>query len=274
MRIRVSPKEALKQIDALIKEGDGLLNFIEDDYCAQQEKSDKERKQQEKEIAEKIAKADPISRLGLEALQYKKSQSLIFAGVPHEVIELYEEKYIKWGRKVVNTIKATNADFAPVYSFSRATREVPRENFLFPIVHRFKELKATMEAKLEVLVDFYNEIKKLVASPLIYLPEKSQIWFYDFVCQLKAETNESELCRFMFQFSIGEWKESAEIYAFIKGGTVDNQDEWPKNWSSVVKSAYDGVNGETNKIFGFPVFRRNKIVLCLNLPNSFLKGQK
>ncbi len=271
MRLCISPKIAIKQLDDLIREGHELINFIEGDCRLQYEELEKEKERQENELEHSIDNASEPQKTILKFKQLQENSALMFNDIPYGIIDGYKSKFFGWTDKTTRILNNINTDFAPIYSFSSAASSKKYStDILFS--HNFVEkdrLVDTLDAKIQVLVELYSDVKKLVVSPLMYLEDKCQIWFNDFVCQLKPETNESDLCRFMFQLGVGEWKDFSEIYEFIKGETFVNG--LPKNCDAVVRNAYDGVNRQTHKSFGFNIFSKNKKVLCLSVPTRFLK---
>ncbi len=120
---------------------------------------------------------------------------------------------VAWIKETVKILEGIYDDFATIYSFTHSKVHIEHhgDSLLSGSINEFVDIRATMDSKIDVLRDLYDELRWEIKSPLRYFPEKTQIWFYDFVCQLKPETNESELCRFMFRFGIGEWRELAEI---------------------------------------------------------------
>lgn len=244
MRIKNSPVEALTQIDNLVRSGAELLDFIQNDFWEQHEKAEKESMNSE-------------------------YMSIITTGprtaVPEEIINGYETKRLGWFNVAENALKEIYKDFSPIYSFSHVKFDINSK--AVGAYWNFLRTEAMLEAEIGILVDFYNDLKTLSKSPLNYLPDKAEIWFYDRVVELEPETKESYLCRFMFQFGIGEWKDFDEIYSSISGA---DHDQWPKNWKKQIINAFDGVNGKTNDMFNFPLFRKEKTVISLNLPRRLM----
>lgn len=246
MRIKISPKKAVKLIDDLAEEGERIRSEIFEDYDIEYEKGEKE-----------WLESDAIVSLG----------TVHHSRVSEKSFLKYESKQQKWVEKCEETLNEIFLDFIPVNIFF--SKYTPADlKAISPDTIRFNKIIDSIDNKVEVLTDFYLELQKNIKVPLIYLEDKSQIWFYDIVCQLKPNTNESELCGYMFEFGIGEWKNFDEIYAHLMGENVENILNWPKNWKSKIVSAYDGVNRKTNDIFNFNVFKKqaNNSLLATNFP--------
>ncbi len=287
MYIKVSVKEALRIIDGLIQEGDDLRNYISDDY---------DRREDEKEIAENDAELQEsesensrivdkfgskvgtaFSAMNMLSAQsrslteaFEASNSFVLGAdvVSDEVIDEYAERYWKWNRKALKELKAVFQHFAPLYKFESNLDFTEFKDLLLGNANyrRFTNLLDRFDSNLRTLVSFYDDFKNSMKSPLVYIDEKSQIWFFDFMCQLKAGSNEAALCSFMFQHGIGEIKEYADIYEYVTGET----DKFPKNWEKTIKSSYHGVNLKTNKLFGFPILKKEGLTLALHLPTNFI----
>ena len=282
MRLKIPPKTAILQIDSLIKEGAEFLDFISTDYWEQEEKGEqqeKERKQKEaKEYDEKIKNAPPDEQRRLRMIKVIAEPGLMLGSrskISPEILKNYQTQYDAWFKKTEEILNKIYEDFTPIYSFIHAEiKTKPIGMFPDPPFERFDFIRASLKGKIPVLVSLYKEIQQNIKSPLIYLPEKAQICFYDFMCQLKPETNESDFCKFLFEASIGEWKEYSDAYAYITGENVENQDEWPKNWKKTINSAYDGINLKTNEAFGFPIIKKEKMLIGLQLPTRFIRDMK
>lgn len=283
MRLKISPKAALVKIDTLTKKGSELLDFISKDYWIQEEKAeklDKKRKQiEEKKFDEEIKNTPLINQTHLRLARTINTNQVTLGNswvVPNKIIKIYQTDYDNWFESVENSLKDIYEDFIPTYLFSHANVKVERTDFPFTsrAYEDFKLIKAHLESEIFVLVKLYKELQNNIKSPLIYLSDKAQICFYDFICQLTANTTETELCNFLFKSSIGELKEHADAYAYINGEDIDMQHEWDKNWQRKIINAYDGINKKTIKSFGFPIIRKEKTLIGLNLPTRFIKELK
>jgi hypothetical protein len=121
-----------------------------------------------------------------------------------------------------------------------------------------------------VLVEYYDYLVFQEKSPVRYLADKAEIWLYDLCCSLEPESNESELCRYMFNLGIGEWIETAVLHKAIVGEEYDPK---TKN-KNVVVNALDGINRKTNDAFSFPLLKKSKSVVALAIPSRFILEQK
>lgn len=283
MHLKISPKVALLKIDSLIKEGAELFDFISNDYWEQEEKAEKLEKKKElakeKELNKKLKEA---AMEGKNTLNFLNIHPIIPTGifgkhsVSEDIIKSYTESYNKWFRKAKNDLKDIYVGFTPQYLFTHADIKTVKTDPLFrdKSYTDYMYVKNSLEAEISVLVSLYKDLQNNIRSPLNYLHEKGQICFYDYICQLTLNTNESELCKYMFQFSIGEWKEMEDIYAFITGEDINDQHTWPKNWKNTIKNAQKEVNRKSKENFGFNVFKIEKTQLSLTLPSPLISGSK
>lgn len=230
MQLKVSPKYALQVIDDLIKKTRNTILTIESSYKLKES-------------------------MGIQPDVYNAE----YRGILDE-----------WYPDAVQRLESLIIDYAPIDSFKFPQLGISQAIKQVGVNIHYSNILSAFISRIHVLQNFYKEISKNIKSSLCYLPDKTQIWFYDFCLQLKPETNESELCRFMFQFGIGEEKELAAIYAFLKGEDVDEIEKWGKNWSATVKSAYESLNEKTKKRFGFPIYKKEKNVLLLEFPSRFI----
>lgn len=243
MRLKKSPKEALLQIDCLVKEGSKILDWIRG------EDWDSFR--------------NPIS-FG----DYLDEQEEIETSDPQEP-EFVANEIEFWNKKAIKELREIFMDESPIYKFRDAI------GYIFDKREHKKEyikLENGLVSKISILVNYYEQLHSLVSSPLVYITEKAQIWFYDFVVQLEPDSNEASLCGFMFNFGIGELKEFEDIYAHVKGESIEESDQWPKNWKAMLNNAYDGINKKANKTLGFNILSKTKNQLSISFPNRFIKG--
>lgn len=246
MRLKKSPKEAIRIIDKLIQGGIKIMDWIRSEDWDQHK--------------------NPIVT-SLE--EYHALRKATNKPTKLEDLEFFSSKCDEWSKACLKELKGIFLDVAPVYSFRNASptninKEDPHGDYV--------ALEASLESKLNVLVKYYDQVSSFIRSPLVYLPEKAQIWFYDFLVQLEPDSNEASLCSFMFDFGIGELKEFEDIYAHIKGESIEESHSWPKGWRATLNNAYDGINKKTNKKLGFSVLSKSKNQLSVNFPNRFIKG--
>ena len=187
---------------------------------------------------------------------------------PHKHNQEYIKTYQDWFDDALIDLRNVFEDITPIEMFKNPKVMVSLERSGVNVT--FSQVISSFQSRLNVLYGFYENFSSLVRSPLIYLPEKAKIYFFGIECALKLETNESEICRYMFGYPIGEFREYAEIYAHFKGDNIDTQPKWPKEWKKVVDSAYKEINRKTNASFGFPILQKEKYLLAVALPPKFI----
>jgi hypothetical protein len=129
-----------------------------------------------------------------------------------------------------------------------------------------------LEGGLHILGEYYRQLSEQVFVPLFYIPDKAQLCFFASICPLEADSNEDAVCRFLFkQYSYHEWVEMEDIFVGALGG---NRDEYGGKDKTKIENAYDGVNRKTNEAFGFPVLKKRKTLIALNLPSRFLREER
>lgn len=275
MRLKVPPKVAILKIDNLLKEGSDIFDFVANDYWEQQDKEEKKEKDEEEKREQELQKARELGGNILAAMMGHDEPKILRAiggsRVSQDTIDDYEARHVKWVKKVEKSLKEIYEDFTPVYLFMHVKVEYSTQPYSGSILSQFAKIKETIRAQTNVLADFYKELLSDIKSPLFYIPEKSQICYYDFICQLQSDSNEAQLCAFLFQFSFGESKEMADGYAHMTGESTEESDSWPKNWKIQMKAACDGINSKTKKLFGFPIIQRENLSIKLVFSSRFLK---
>jgi len=105
------------------------------------------------------------------------------------------EKFRYWNINSELVLEEVFLDFAPVLHFKQSglLKVNKTDNLEVDILF-------LLEAKLETLNNFYFEISKSFKNPILYLKDKAQIHFYDFVVQLEADTNQALLFEYLYQF--------------------------------------------------------------------------
>jgi len=182
-----------------------------------------------------------------------------------------DKKLMEWLSKTVDYLYALFLDFSPIYTFLKASRKISGHGFHFGISLNEKDepWKVHMIEALDVLHSFYQNLAEQLYTPLFYIPDKAQICFFASVCPLQPDSNEDALCRYMFsQHSYHEWVEMEDVFVHAFGGSAD---EYNKQDKAKIDNAHDGVNRKSNEAFGFPLFKKKKALLCLNLPSRFLR---
>ncbi len=251
MRLKISPIEALKKIDKLVKSGAQILNYIRGD-------------------AWDFHKNHILTQ---GVYLDEEDHNLKPKPLNTEETELYASKYDKWVKSCKEELELIFLDYTPIYKFINAFDDseiqVGQQDRPYLLWER------NIEAKLEVLSSFFDGLNSFVRSPLSYLSDRAQICFYDLICQLTPDTNESMLCNYMFkELSVGESVDFVKIYAEIKGEDVELQPEWPNTWKKTVDTAYNEINRKTNKSFGFSIFEKKKNMLFIKLPSRLISSFK
>lgn len=193
---------------------------------------------------------------------------------PYFSVTSDEEKVVdKWFDEARKDLKQIFFDSVPIYRVLKCRK--PKEGvrypvYLFPNKKEVVPIEVQLEDALDVLVGYYDYLVAQEKSPVRYLPDKAEIWLYDLCCSLVPESNESELCRYMFNLGIGEWAEISEIHKVIKGEEYDPKAK-DKN---AVLNALDGVNRKTKEAFDFQLLKKRKTVVALAIPTRFILEQK
>lgn len=238
MRLKVSPKEALKEINQLVLDASVHLCSIECDHFekvhAYQSKKSKNKKSYRQTTA------------------FKKD------------VDKYDKDFWVWHELATETLLNIFTDYVPVYAFKYARTKM--KSFVDEVKdddEYFSLLIEDYRTRVDVLVQHYNELQKLAKSPLFYLPESVTLCFYDFVCPLKVDSNEASLCMFMFEHSIGEKVEMIDAYNHMFGEQRTTLGAAEKD---KIKNAVDGINRKTNKAFGFPIIAKDTTTINLTVP--------
>lgn len=235
MRLKVSPKAALEAIDDLIYEGFRL----------------------ESEHGETLKK-----------------------GMAINVSEEDRQKIMDWHGNAIKGLQDIFLDFAPVYFLWKAIDEVKVEDHSKDMDMPYRVYMGpsdescvrVLEGGLRTLGEYYRQLSEQVFTPLFYIPDKAQLCFFASICPLEPDSNEDAVCRFLFKrYSFHEWVEMEDIFAGALGG---NKDEYGGKDKTKIENAYDGVNRKTNEAFGFPVLKKSKTLIALNLPSRFLREER
>lgn len=171
-------------------------------------------------------------------------------------ISKYKQEKNEWEKQALEVLNAISGDYVWLRKYAQVEKKVYNKMLHFPLTRedpddKYEEyinLKNEVLAENKFLQELYIEIEKEMKSPLFYIKDRSTLCYYDFVCELQADTNESLLCEYMFQFSIGSKKEIADIYKFMTG------EEFLKGDEKIVKNALEGVNKKTKEFLGFSRF--------------------
>lgn len=174
-----------------------------------------------------------------------------------------------WFEETARVLKAVFTDFAPIYKFLRPHYPEDLRPFEPEKTQWSRSQSGDIQPAVDTLLSYYDEIGKYDNSPLRFNSKKAAIWLYDICCQLEPESNEAEICRYMFKFAYGEYKEISQIHKFILG---EDHNPKAKNGKTVL-NALEGVNSKTKEIFGFTLFTKKKSVVALSIPAPFILGR-
>ncbi|TSC59438.1 MAG: hypothetical protein Greene041662_470 [Candidatus Peregrinibacteria bacterium Greene0416_62] len=201
----------------------------------------------------------------------------------HSAIIVAEEdlkKISAWHDKTVEGLRDIFLDFAPVYFFWKAIddakveeKEIPIDSFRIGLPeHNYKYYAQILDGGLRILGEYYRQLSEQVFTPLFYIPDKAQLCFFASICPIEPDSNEDAVCRFLFKrYSYHEWVEMEDIFVGAFGG---NKDEYSGKDKTKIENAYDGVNRKTNEAFGFPILKKRKTLIALNLPSRFLREER
>lgn len=252
MRLKVSPRQALTIIDALLREGWEGLRRLREKYDAELKRNP--------EFA-KAMREDPI---GVKVLSRSVPRCVSLKTV-HEIELAFKE----WSSGALTALELIYIDYVPIYTFTRAqppsTIMVPNEDQKTAAMwnHHYK----SWECQLDVIEKFYYDLRAFVRIPLMYLKEKAEIWFYDLCCPLALSSKEALFCEYMFEREYGESVEWDRIRLQKLDPTMEGSKE-------SVRHAGEAVNTKTHETFGFSIFkidRRNKLI-TLKPPTPLLRA--
>jgi hypothetical protein len=300
MRLKVSPKAAVQAVDALVKAGTNTGRLLHSKYEKMEEDIEteheeyvtgaEEKRQRAIQAAQsqpdnlewtmpdgsKVSMPNPAKSFGslavMEALMPSiPSVSSLIGGSDGFVSKIADDRmeelrnlYDDWRDKTKKILEDMFMDFIPVHTFMDAQGEWYYEQF--PSNGRraaYINITRNLDAKIAVLIGFYKTLSEDIRSPLTYLIDQAKVCFYDFVCPLQIDSNEASLCAFMFQFSIGEKVEMVDAYNHMFGLQETTLNTAAKN---KIKNAVDGINGKTNKVFGFPILAKDATTINLTIP--------
>lgn len=297
MRLKVSPKAAVQAIDALVKAGTKTNRLLHNMY----EKMDKDiqdehdkyvvRHEEQKQRAIRAAESQPEMIEFAMPDGHKVSMpnpakpnlaviNALFPSIPsinsllgydgfqskiaEKRMEELRKEYNEWRDGTKAILEDIFMDFTPIYTFMDAQGEWYSESF--PSNGRSAEyinMSRTVDAKIGVLIGFYKTLSEDIRSPLTYLTDQAKVCFYDFICQLKVDSNEASFCAFMFEHSIGEKVEMIDAYNHMFGEQRTTLGAAEKD---KIKNAVDGINRKTNKVFGFPIIAKDTTTINLTVP--------
>lgn len=248
MRLKVTSKIAVDRIDEVIKIGsDSLADLID---VIHQSNSDLEDN-------DKITKED-CEKILREYVNFRALVSCTFDDIFQHEAPLFELELLGYAKNR-EEIDSLYCDYNP--------QKLAQKNQL-ELEKYYETVLIYYESTLKVALSYYKEVSKIVKSPMFYLEKQCQICFYDLVCQLKPSTNESELCKKLFEYSFGEKIDDADVYEYITG--EDTEGLMDMESRKKIKNAVDGVNRKTKKYLGFSIIEHKKNTLNLFLPARVL----
>lgn len=269
MRLKVSPKVAIDKIDALVREGADMVVWLEETYDQIGEAAEAEREARKlarAQRAKEVEESTPFGHLLAPSLHTSDLLAEHFdtgTRAATEGSKNLKASFDDWVIRTRDALKEIYNDFTPVYAFINAVGTGMTTPTLDTLFRDYLFMKREMEAKIDKLITFYDALVNNVRSPISYLPNEAKLCFYDFVCPLKADSNEAALCAFMFQHSIGEKVEMIDAYNHMYGEQSVTLGAPEKD---KIKNAIDGINRKTNKGFGFPILSKDTTTISLTLP--------
>jgi hypothetical protein len=290
MRLNVSPKVALDKIDKLVREGELLIFKLDDfmnygeveiprkKYKMKSKKLDlwihKNLNQYEFELAFQVENAPKnfsmskreseqvVNFINQRAINWQKGLQSPSAPEAYlreilnyntELLSIEREdhfativnQYSEWAKKTIKTLKKIYSDHIPIFKFKYL--KVDTSN-LDPETGLYENIKK----RAEVLIELYDDLKNFSRSPLFYIPDEAKLCFYEIVIELKKDTNESQLCKFLFSKEIGKVFLIESICDFIFPSSMEKE----KHDLRKIKNATDSINKKTRKYFGFQIITK------------------
>ena len=237
MKLKITAKEAVQEIEKLVKKGDWILSLIEGHNILT---GFKERREAEKR--HEGAKTQIVSFLGKPRESQPSSRD----------IKQYRLQSLEWEEEVQNSLEKIYSDFIPKYKFKKIEGDYSILNEdQTPEYKTFLLVISKIEKQLNYLVSQYDDLITQVRSPLVFLEDSLRIVYYDRVVEITPNTDEESLCLCLFDKPIGQTMSYDEIHLRMTG---QDEDQRRKSWRNKVKNAYEAVNVKTRKNFGFPIF--------------------
>lgn len=245
MNLKVTPKEALKTINALLYEAAALRS----DFIGEYWSSDLERVEElvgsRVNPMEATIRASSLPSLLDRLNKFKKM-------VGDRLVDVYEE-------------------VAPAMLFVIADRKVTTDHIPKTEDGPYFYFEKELDLSIDFLESKYQEVRALMRSPLQFIKKSAALVYFDAVCKLSLDSNEALLCDIMTDLSIGEQREMDEIFELMSNEEPEN---FPKEWKKTIKNAIEGVNTKTNETFGFPIFRIKKSTVSLVLPTDLIASYR
>lgn len=264
MQLKVPPKEALANIEDILKEGDDLsLEFI-NKFLEIHNRAKAKDSVVSSSNTNNIQISITDNVIQLDNGKLNTEDPYLKEEVPRleELYKLLDEKFLNWVKKAKSVLRKTFMSF--VYERSFIT-DLPESNRTLKgevgvAIENLLYLQRMMEMMLKHLQGLFFRIEKKADDPLSYIPESNTLCYYARVIPLQSSSNQSALCEFMFRFSIGEKKELAEILACMEGLDVEEMTKFDKQ---KVINAMNEINQKTKSMFGFPIFHKEKNIIYI-----------
>lgn len=252
MNLKITPKEAVQLIDALVKQGSDLLQLVEHHELLSEFKRRREaekRKENPKEIF--------INQHGTPQEKRPCRKDL----------KVYKQRFSEWEENVQNILRSIYKDFSPVFQFKRIEGDYNLINKKQTAEFKtFLIITSKLEKQLTFLIAAYQSLITFLTSPLFYIKESAKIVYYDKVIELSPNTNQSRICDYMFDLPIGQGAAYENIYGYFNGQSAHDTSSWEKNWKKEVQNAFEGVNDKARDNFKFPIFfSKNKELLYIKI---------
>lgn len=253
MNLKTTPKEAVKIIDLLVKQGADLLKLLE---CHEALSEFKRRRESERLKESPKYVLTTINGISKEEKPRRKD------------IKSYKERHSEWEENIRNALKSIYQDFSPKFQFTRIEGDYSLINAKqTPEFKAFLITTSKFEKQLSFLIAKYQELADFLTYPLFYISADRRLVYYDRVVELSPNTDETMLCDLMFEAPMGQTKTYNEIYSSLTGESEEETEKWPSNWKNKVRNAYEGVNKKTEKTFGFGVYKsKGKNMIFINIP--------
>lgn len=266
MQLKVPPKEALENIERILKEGDDLLVKMSNKFIELYKDANVMYPIASNANSHNVRISITNNGVEVDKGKAETPDDYFEAQTPLlvELNNLFDTELLKWIKNVKIVFEKTFVSFVYIKDFisDSATLNFSYNGEVGKAVQEFCNMQKTVETKLKNLQVLFFKIEESIKSPLFYIKERSTLCYYDFVCELQADTNEASLCEYIFKFSIGTKKEIADIYKHMMG------EEFIKGDEKVVQNALEGVNKKTQNHFGFSIFCKEKSVVYLQLKHS------
>jgi hypothetical protein len=166
-----------------------------------------------------------------------------------------------WAGKAETLIRTAFASPAPLVRF-RLPVPMPFDRDI--AWARIERPKAEHNHRLSVLANLHQQVEALAATPIWYAPETATIRYYDRVCQLKPNTKEAALAKYMFSsHDFEEPVDAEDIYEFMTGDECESAAE-----RNLIIERARQINRKTKKAFGFPVFATSRGEIRLTYTSS------